>query len=114
MTSKLCCLYTCFPTASFLIYICSSINNLPSLRAASQFVSSISSYQYTRKAWRREVFELLLEPCFFQMDLEAIGHWTTIVDNLMTHDKTTYKDLMGEWCHLLCWLIGDLGLKYLK
>ncbi|XP_052808898.1 protein dopey-1-like isoform X3 [Mya arenaria] len=73
-----------------------STNNLPSIRAASQFVSSISSYQYTKKAWRREVFELLLDPSFFQMDMESVGYWTAIVDNLMTHDKTTYKDLMAR------------------
>ncbi|XP_053397950.1 protein dopey-1-like isoform X3 [Mercenaria mercenaria] len=71
-------------------------NNLPSLRVASQFLSSISSYQYTRKAWRREALDLLLDNSFFQMDMESIGYWVTIVDNLMTHDKTTYKDLMAR------------------
>ncbi|XP_060598596.1 protein dopey-1-like isoform X2 [Ruditapes philippinarum] len=71
-------------------------NNLPSIRVASQFLSSISSYQYTRKAWRREALDLLLDTSFFQMDMESIGYWVTIVDNLMTHDKTTYKDLMAR------------------
>ncbi|KAL4233674.1 Protein dopey-1 [Mactra antiquata] len=73
-----------------------SVNNLPSIRAASQFLSSVSSYQYTRKAWRKEALELLLDPSFFQMDLDSITYWITIVDNLMTHDKTTYKDLMAR------------------
>ena len=30
------------------------------------------------------------------MDVTCINYWITVVDNLMTHDKTTYKDLMGE------------------
>lgn len=58
-------------------------------------LASMSSYQYTRKAWRREVFDLLLDSSFFQMDEICIGYWKTIIDNLMTHDKVTFKDLLG-------------------
>ncbi|XP_062580439.1 protein dopey-1-like isoform X4 [Saccostrea cucullata] len=73
-----------------------SIPNIPSFRACSQILSSVSGYQYTRKAWRKEAFELLMEPCFFQMDVRCIGYWRSVVDNLMTHDKTTFKDLMSR------------------
>ncbi|KAJ8315121.1 hypothetical protein KUTeg_007271 [Tegillarca granosa] len=73
-----------------------SSNNLPSYRACSQILASISGYQYTRKAWRKEAFELLLDSCFFQMDIKCIGCWRSIIDNLMTHDKTTFKDLIGR------------------
>ena len=37
---------------------------------------------------------MLLDPSFFQMDSACIGYWHSVVDNLMTHDKTTFKDLM--------------------
>ncbi|XP_021360674.1 protein dopey-1-like isoform X2 [Mizuhopecten yessoensis] len=71
-------------------------HNLPSYRACSQILASVSGYQYTRKAWRREALEMLLDPGFFQMDLKCIGYWRSIIDNLMMHDKTTFKDLMGR------------------
>ncbi|XP_060070918.1 protein dopey-1-like [Ylistrum balloti] len=71
-------------------------HNLPSYRACSQILASVSGYQYTRKAWRREALEMLLDPGFFQMDVKCIGYWRSIIDNLMTHDKTTFKDLMSR------------------
>jgi hypothetical protein len=69
---------------------------MPSYRACSQLLSSVSGYQYTRKAWRKESLELLMDSCFFQMDARSLSSWKAIVDNLMTHDRTTFKDLMGE------------------
>ncbi|XP_064627681.1 protein dopey-1-like isoform X4 [Lineus longissimus] len=68
--------------------------NLPSFRACSQILASLSGYQYTRKAWKKEAFDLLMDVSFFRMNLTCIGFWRTIIDNLMTHDKTTFKDLM--------------------
>lgn len=38
--------------------------------------------------------ELLLDPSFFQMDITCIGGWRTIIDNLMTQDNTSFKELM--------------------
>lgn len=73
-----------------------SSHNLPSYRACSQMLSSISGYQYTRRSWRKEAFEMLMEASFFQMDSHSISYWHIIIDNLMTHDKTTFKDLMGR------------------
>ena len=73
-----------------------STHNLPSFRASSQILASLSSYQYTRKAWRREALEMLLDAMFFQMDEACIGYWKAVIDNLMTHDKTTFKDLLGK------------------
>lgn len=58
-------------------------------------MASFSSYQYTRKAWKKEVFDLLLDPTFFQMDGVCLNHWRVIIDNLMTNDRTTFKDLLG-------------------
>ena len=48
------------------------------------------------KAWKREAMDLLVDSTFFQMDLSSLRHWKTTVDNLMTHDKTTFKELMSK------------------
>lgn len=61
-------------------------------------LASLSGYQYTRKAWKREVFDLLLDPTYFQMDEVCIGYWRIVIDNLMTHDRTTFRDLLGMVC----------------
>ena len=73
-----------------------SKSNLASFRACSKLLASLSEYQNTRKAWKREAMDLLVEPTFFQMDLESLKHWKMTVDNLMTHDKVTFKDLMAK------------------
>ncbi|CAG2068083.1 unnamed protein product [Timema podura] len=73
--------------------------NVGSFRACSQLLASLSSYQYTRKAWRRDVFELLLDSALFQMEADCLTYWRTIVDNLMTHDTTTFRDLMSKYPH---------------
>ncbi|XP_063217046.1 protein dopey-1 homolog isoform X2 [Bacillus rossius redtenbacheri] len=70
--------------------------NVPCFRACSQLLANLSSYQYTRKAWRRDVFDLLLDSTFFQMEGDCLICWRTVVDNLMTHDTTTFRDLMSR------------------
>lgn len=71
-----------------------SPHNVPSFRACCNLLASLSGYQYTRRAWKKEVMELLLDPSFFQMDITCIGSWRTIIDNLMTQDNTSFKELM--------------------
>uniref|UniRef100_A0A8C5V300 DOP1 leucine zipper like protein A n=1 Tax=Microcebus murinus TaxID=30608 RepID=A0A8C5V300_MICMU len=71
-----------------------SAHNAPSYRACVQLLSSLSGYQYTRRAWKKEAFDLFMDPSFFQMDASCVNHWRAIMDNLMTHDKTTFRDLM--------------------
>lgn len=71
-----------------------SAHNAPSYRACVQLVSSLSGYQYTRRAWKKEAFDLFMDPNFFQMDASCVSHWRGIIDHLMTHDKTTFRDLM--------------------
>lgn len=68
----------------------------PSFLACSHLLSSISGYQYTRKAWRKEALELFLDSQFFQMDSQCMEHWRVIVDHLMTHDKTTFRDFLAR------------------
>jgi len=72
------------------------IHNSPSFLACSHLLSSISGYQYTRKAWRKDALELLLDPQFFLMDSQCMEHWRVIVDHLMTHDKTTFRDFLSR------------------
>lgn len=73
-----------------------SKNNIPSFRACSHLLSSISGYQYSRKAWRKDALELLMDPSFFQMEPSCLGYWKIIVDHLMTHDKTTFRDFLSR------------------
>lgn len=71
-----------------------SAHNAASYRACVQLLSSLSGYQYTRRAWKKEAFDLFMDSSFFQMDASCVNHWRAIMDNLMTHDKTTFRDLM--------------------
>nr|XP_030736717.1 protein dopey-2 isoform X2 [Globicephala melas] len=70
-----------------------SAYNAPSFRAGAQLLSSLSGYAYTKRAWKKEVLELFLDPAFFQMDTSCV-HWKSIIDHLLTHEKTMFKDLM--------------------
>ncbi|XP_023485887.1 protein DOP1B isoform X2 [Equus caballus] len=71
-----------------------SAYNAPSFRAGAQLLSSLSGYAYTKRAWKKEVLELFLDPAFFQMDTSCV-HWKSIIDHLLTHEKTMFKDLMN-------------------
>ncbi|KAM3934613.1 protein DOP1B [Leptodactylus fuscus] len=68
--------------------------NAPSFRAGAQLLSSLSGYAYTKRAWKKEVLDLYMDPGFFQMDTSCI-HWKSIIDHLLTHEKTMFKDLMN-------------------
>ncbi|XP_054830579.1 protein dopey-2 isoform X2 [Eublepharis macularius] len=71
-----------------------SAYNLPSFRAGTQLLSSLSGYAYTKRAWKKDVLELYMDPAFFQMDTSCI-HWRSIIDHFLTHEKTMFKDLMN-------------------
>ncbi|XP_073928788.1 protein DOP1B isoform X1 [Castor canadensis] len=71
-----------------------SAYNAPSFRAGAQLLSSLSGYAYTKRAWKKDVLELFLDPTFFQMDTSCV-HWKSIIDHLLTHEKTMFKDLMN-------------------
>ena len=38
----------------------------------------------------------MMDSSFFQTDFTCIESWRTVIDNLMTHDRTTFKDLLGK------------------
>lgn len=41
---------------------------MPSFEAGAQLLSSLSGYAYTKRTWKKEVFELFMDPLFFSMD----------------------------------------------
>ena len=61
--------------------------NIHLLRAGSGLLASLSEYPFTRRAWRREGMELLLDQTFFKVDHETLKYWRTTTDNLMSHDR---------------------------
>ncbi|KAM9320852.1 protein DOP1B [Gastrophryne carolinensis] len=71
-----------------------SAYNAPSFRAGAQLLASLSGYAYTKRAWKKEVLDLYMDPGFFQMDTSCL-HWKSIIDHLLTHEKTMFKDLMN-------------------
>ena len=73
-----------------------TVDNVPSLRASSSLIAEMSYFHYTRKSWRKEIFELFLEKSFFQMTPETMPHWKVVIDNLMTHDKISFKEFLGQ------------------
>ncbi|TMS06475.1 Protein dopey-2 [Larimichthys crocea] len=72
-----------------------SAYNMPSFEAGSQLLSSLTGYAYTKRAWKKEVFELFMDPLFFTMDMSCAPSWKSIIDHLLTHEKTMFKDLMS-------------------
>jgi hypothetical protein len=71
--------------------------NISFFHACSQLLSTLTPYQYTRKAWRKDVFDLFLDTAFFQMDASCLPMWKQILDNLMSYDNVTFRELMSEW-----------------
>ncbi|TSU63004.1 Protein dopey-2 [Bagarius yarrelli] len=72
-----------------------SAYNMPSFTAGAQLLSSLSGYAYTKRAWKKEVLELFMDPLFFTLEMSCVCHWKSITDHLLTHEKTMFKDLMS-------------------
>ncbi|XP_076857747.1 protein DOP1B isoform X2 [Brachyhypopomus gauderio] len=72
-----------------------SAYNMPSFSAGAQLLSSLSGYAYTKRAWKKEVLDLFMDPLFFTMEISCACHWKSIIDHLLTHEKTMFKDLMS-------------------
>ena len=77
-----------------------SRSNLASFRSCSKLLASLSEYQNTRKAWKREAMELLVDPTFFQMDLTSRSIW-----NLFNKVQVAARIMPNfqhiPWLHLL-------------
>lgn len=66
---------TCVVAAAVVVVVgvsCSA-HNAPSYRACIQLLSSLSGYQYTRRAWKKEAFDLFMDHTFFQMDSSCVS-----------------------------------------
>jgi hypothetical protein len=73
------------------------VSNAPSYRSASTLLMNISQYSYTKKAWRREVFEQLFDLGFFQVDLISLRSWKIIIDNMFMNEKAiSFRDFMNR------------------
>jgi len=73
-----------------------SKDNARSFMAGSHLLASITEYQYSRKAWKKDAFDLFLDPTFFQMEETCLDFWKIIIENLMTHDKTTFREYLSR------------------
>lgn len=49
-----------------------SAYNMPSFSAGAQLLSSLSGYAYTKRAWKKEVLELFMDPLFFTMEMSCV------------------------------------------
>lgn len=73
-----------------------SVRNVHFFQAGSRLVASMSTFNYMRGVWKKACMDLLLDANFFKMDKQALQEWLVAVDNLMTNDKTSFKELMGQ------------------
>ncbi|XP_065057535.1 protein dopey-1-like isoform X2 [Rhopilema esculentum] len=90
---------------SFMFYVIYNVTpylknhsnqNVTSFRGSSALLASITDFQYTLRSWKKDVYELFLDPGFFKMDLLSLQYWRSIIDRLMTYDVATFRDLMAR------------------
>ncbi|KAJ8350171.1 hypothetical protein SKAU_G00253010 [Synaphobranchus kaupii] len=70
-----------------------STYNAPGFCASARLLRGLSEYSYTKRVWKREAFDLYMDPLFFRMDPSCISHWGSIIDHLLTYEKALFKDL---------------------
>lgn len=73
------------------------VANKSNFRAASQLLMSLTVYPYTRKTWKKEVFEMLFDSLFFQVDSVTLDYSRMIVDNLISNDRAMFKDVLSNF-----------------
>ncbi|CAF4045021.1 unnamed protein product [Rotaria sp. Silwood2] len=74
-----------------------ALSNAPCYRSASTLLMNISQYSYTKKTWKKEVFEQLFDIGFFQVDLLALNSWKIIIGNMIKDEKpTSFRDVMNR------------------
>ncbi len=56
---------------------------------------SLTFYPYTRKTWKKEVFEMLFDSQYFHVDSITLEYSKAIVDNLISNDRTMFKDVLS-------------------
>ncbi|EDV20548.1 uncharacterized protein TRIADDRAFT_31695 [Trichoplax adhaerens] len=70
--------------------------NASSYTASVKLLATLTNYQYTRRAWQKDVYDLFLDPNFFRMGSSSISGWRTIIDNLMANDNTAFRDMLNR------------------
>jgi len=73
-----------------------SVANKNNFRAASHLLMSLTVYPYTRKTWKKEVYEMLFENMYFHVDAATLDHCKVIVDNLISNDRSMFKDVLSK------------------
>lgn len=73
-----------------------SARNVRFFLASSTFLASMSTFNYMRGVWKKASMDLLLDVNFFKMDIQALKQWLIVIDNLMTNDKTSFKELLAR------------------
>lgn len=43
--------------------------------------------------------DLLLDPSLFQMEVESVKHWRTIIANLVIQENSTFRDILGKFLY---------------
>eukprot|EP00124_Ichthyophonus_hoferi_P003792 Ihof_evm1s354 gene=Ihof_evmTU1s354 len=61
-----------------------------------KFIGSLASYSYTLKAWRRDVYDWLMDTSFFRMPISLVAVWRKIILNLCTYDKTVLSEILEQ------------------
>ncbi len=73
-----------------------SIANKNNFRAASHLLMTLTVYPYTRKTWKKEVFEMLFENLYFHVDSATLDYFKVIIDNLISNDRAMFKDVLSK------------------
>jgi hypothetical protein len=72
-----------------------SVANKNNFRAASHLLMSLTFYPYTRKTWKKEVFEMLFDNQYFHVDSITLDYSKSIIDNLISNDRAMFKDVLS-------------------
>jgi hypothetical protein len=70
------------------------IANKHNFYVASQLLMNLTTYPYTRKTWKKEVFDALFDSSYFYVDSETLYNYKVIIDNLISNDRAMFKDVI--------------------
>lgn len=73
-----------------------AVANKNNFRAASHLLMSLTVYPYTRKTWKKEVFEMLFDNLYFHLDSPTLDYSKVIIDNLISNDRSMFKDVLSK------------------
>ncbi|CAG7833844.1 unnamed protein product [Allacma fusca] len=68
----------------------------PTFTPTTILLTNLTKYTHLRKAWKKEIFEYLIESSFFRMNLGDFRHWMIILDNIFSQDKNSFTELIAR------------------